>query len=77
MESFESKVRLRPILGKYPVSAVDKVISGWRVTLQLPGVKLIMDLPEFVDVRVGDILTLFTEVLTHANSNKPPEQYHH
>jgi hypothetical protein len=68
---FANRVRHKLILGKFPVLAVQRSTNGFRFSLQLPGVKLILEVPPSADVREGDLLTLYTEVLAHdqARSN--------
>ena len=66
-----SKDALRLIvnLGKYQVISVSKGAIGTKFTLGMPkGVKLTADLPlHGADVRIGDVLTLYTEVLVDEN----------
>jgi hypothetical protein len=72
MESFEGKVRLKVIFGKFPVVAVDQGYLGVRFTLQMPGGKIISDLAVQADVRVGDLLTVYTEVLADDKPRAKP-----
>lgn len=75
MEPVKGKVRLRLILGKFPVVSVNKSISGYKIGLQLPnGIQMMIDIPETSDVRQNDLLTLYTEILTHAIPQQPPIQ---
>ena len=76
----QKQLRLRLILGKFPVSAITKTLTGWQIELTLGGTttaKFIV--PHSADVRQGDILTLYTEVLSNrsigianANISQPP-----
>jgi len=50
---------------------------GLQIALQLPGVKLICTVPKSADVREGDILSLYTEVLSNAKPGEPSEQLVH
>lgn len=64
MPKFEDKFRLICNLGKYQVVKVEKGLTGTHFVLQLPNnVKMQADLPLIADIQVGDILTLYTEVL--------------
>jgi hypothetical protein len=67
MESTQSKVRYKLMLGKFPVREVRKSPTGFVFLLDmLQGVKLAVEVPAHADVREGDWLTLYTEVLTNA-----------
>lgn len=71
MESFRdpmtNRVRYKLALAKLPVLKVEKTPTGFRFALDmLNGVKMIVDVPGHADVREGDLLTLYTEVLVHA-----------
>jgi hypothetical protein len=70
---FKDRVRLIVNLGKYQVTNVDLGDWGTSFILQLPNsVKIKADFPYRADVKVGDILTLYTEVLAHALPGEPP-----
>lgn len=61
-----SSFRFRLILGKYQVRAVTKGLSGVRAEIALPGsVSMNIDIPLRADVKVGDLLTLYTEVFAN------------
>ena len=62
----DRQVRHKLVLGKFPVTAVKRNAYGFQFALQLPGVKLVLQVPPSSDVHEGDILTLYTEVLGHA-----------
>lgn len=65
-------LRLRLILGKYPVTRVEKGLTGLLMEIALPGgMKILCDLPVTADVRLGDLLTLYTEVLADPNRPQP------
>ncbi len=74
MEPTESTVRSQTrfvlVLGKFRVTEREnnlmKVALGGSTTMTIT-------LPEHADVRAGDILTFYTEVL-YANPNPPPIQ---
>ncbi len=56
--------RLRLILGKFQVTAVSQGLTGTKASLNLGNsVKLHIDIPIQADVKLGDYLTLYTEVL--------------
>jgi hypothetical protein len=57
-------IRLKLILGKFPVRhiSVDRIM-----TIRLPSLGIMqVPLPPSADVREGDLLTIYTEILTHA-----------
>lgn len=69
------KFRYKLILGKFVVRKVEKTPTGFRFSIFLPGLgHLIPEVPSSADVREGDIITLYTEVLSNADPNKPPIQ---
>jgi hypothetical protein len=82
MPKFEDRFRIIANLGKHQVIKVAQGSSGTRFTIELTGsdgkptaVTLTADLGIRVDVRQGDLLTLYTEVLTDDDSlAKPPLQ---
>lgn len=60
-------LRYKLVLGKYPVVRVEQIAGGFAFVIQFPnGVKMIVNSPTDADVREGDLLTLYTEVLAHA-----------
>ena len=72
MEPTQEPLRYRIILGKFQVKAVDKGLGGCRMTVALPNsVSLIADMPVNADVHVGDLITLYTEVLRAEPSESP------
>lgn len=58
-------------LCKVRVDRVQPTPLGFQFSLALPGIerKLLVSAPPHADVREGDLLTLYTEVLTNA----PPQ----
>ena len=73
MTKFPDKVRLLVQFGKFPVVSVNKGSFGTEFTLSMPGgVKIKADLGIRADVRVGDHLTLFTEVLADDEPRDKP-----
>jgi hypothetical protein len=60
----KDSLRLIVNLGKYQVTSISRGAIGTKFTLALPkNVKLTADMPVSADVRIGDMLTLYTEVL--------------
>ena len=60
MEPTEASLRLKLVLGKY------RVVDRWQNLAKLELDKqfsMIIIVPNFADVREGDLLTLYTEVL--------------
>lgn len=69
------KVRHRLILGKFQVTRVEKGLTGLFFWLNLGGsVTAKVDSPITSDVRVGDLLTLYTEVYADADPGPAPIQ---
>jgi hypothetical protein len=68
MEPSKDALRHKLILGKFPVTKIERSAFGFKFVLQLPGIKLVLDVPITADVREGDLLTLYTEVLVHAQA---------
>lgn len=66
MPKFEDKFRLIANLGRIQVVRVDKGLSGTKFTVQFVNdtrLKFTAELPIVADIQVGDLLTLYTEVL--------------
>lgn len=62
-----ARVRHRLILGKFQVIKVEPGLTGMRLHINLGNsVVVVIDSPVNSDVQVGDRLTLYTEVLAHA-----------
>lgn len=76
MKVLDNRPRLKLVLGKFPVARVIKTPWGFAFSLTLPGIKekLVISVPDHADVREGDLLTLYTEVLTNAPSQPTSEQ---
>lgn len=69
MESAETSLkpyvgpRFKLILGKFPVVRVHEPVLGIKqFAIQMQGVRVVIDAPHDVDVREGDLLSLYTEV---------------
>ena len=60
-------VRIRLIIGKFQVLSVEPGLTGFKAKVAMGNsVTMTMDCPISVDVRVGDLLTFYTEVPLHA-----------
>lgn len=65
-----SQMRFKLVLGKYPVVRIEQSSTGLRFALALQeGIKFVVEVPANVDVREGDLLTLYTEVLCQPLTN--------
>jgi len=65
----QTKVRYKVILTKAQVTQVQDGELGTRVLVRFPqGMTLDMDLSFRPDARVGDIITIYTELFAHANT---------
>lgn len=71
MEPPKDKVRYVLILGKYRV--VERTEKQMKLALG-GSTTMTVTLPPHADVKAGDILTLYTEVLTDANPQPPSIQ---
>ena len=75
MEPLKETLRLIVNLGKYQVVKVDKGTLGTSFVLALPNnVTIKADLPYQADIRTGDRLTLYTEVLSNVFPTDAPIQ---
>jgi hypothetical protein len=67
VESIKDKVRLKLVFGKFPVVKAEHGQWGTKFVIMLPhGITLHADANVPTDVQVGDLLTLYTEVLADA-----------
>ena len=67
--------RLTLILGKYPVVSCEKRFDGWKVRVRLgEAYAEFTNIPSMADIRVGDVLTLYTQVASNAKPLLPPKQ---
>lgn len=71
MEPTENKMRYVLILGKFRVT--ERTESQMKLALG-GSTTMTVALPPRADVKAGDILTLYTEVLTDANFSTTPVQ---
>lgn len=63
------KLRHRLILGKYQVTSVETGLTGLRFSVNFGNSVVVkIDSPVNSDVRVGDWLTFYTEVMAHADA---------
>lgn len=61
----DDQLRFKLVLGKYRVIRIQPVPDGHAMVLDLGNsVKMTVIVPPIADVREGDLLTLYTEVLT-------------
>jgi len=64
------RLRYQLILGKFPVTQVKRGLTNLELVLDLgKGLYLITHAPDTADVRQGDLLTLYTEVLAKDHPN--------
>lgn len=65
MEPADTPIRYKLIIGKYPVVQIEREADGLACALQFPaGIKFVFKgIPPMADLREGDLLTLYTEVL--------------
>lgn len=67
-------IRYKLVLGKYPVKRVTKTAFGFDFAIQLPGGQLmVVTAPPTADIREGDLITLYTEVLSAQPSQSPQQ----
>ena len=75
MESLETKMRYKVVLGKFPVVKVVQhgAVMEWWV--ELPDQPITWKIiGPIADVREGDLLTFYTEVIAHAEPSGTPIQ---
>lgn len=70
-----TRFRYKLVLGKYPVVKIKPTIGGQQVTLRInEGISLTAIVPDGSDVKLNDLLTLYTEVLVDAKALQSPQQ---
>ena len=75
MEPVKSALRYVLVLGKVQVIKIDKGTTGQKITVDMSkGVTAMFDCPPRADVRLGDYLTIYTEVLVDAEPTHPSVQ---
>lgn len=62
--------RFKLELGKYAVKNLTRKFNGLEFWLDLGGPKMKIHIPFDADVREGDLLTLYTEVLADAKGSR-------
>ena len=68
MEPTANKVRYKLLLAKAQVTKIKHGELGCRFSVALPnGITIEADLSFVPDVRVGDVLSVYTELYAHAN----------
>ena len=73
MVEIPERYRLRLILGKFQVEAVRPGVTGLAMCLDFGNsIKMWVDIPIQADVKRGDMLTFYTEVLSKEIPNAPP-----
>ncbi len=66
MESSPQQIRYKLVLGKFRVDHIEERGALLRFSIYLPGLgHIVCDGPK-ADVKEGDLLTLYTEILSHA-----------
>lgn len=72
---YTKKPRYKLVLGKYPIAKITEREGILRVDVQLNGpVMFTFYVGKYADVREGDLLTLYTEVLANAQPVEAPIQ---
>lgn len=66
--------RYKLILGKFRVTRVQRTVTGLEFTIELPGLGNFVCAGPMADVREGDLLTLYTEILANAHPLSTPKQ---
>ena len=69
------RLRYKLVLGKYPVAKITEQAGVYKVDLQIEGrVMFTFYFQGNPDIREGDLLTLYTEVLINAQPQQPSVQ---
>lgn len=67
-------LRLRCVLGKFRCVAITRNLDLWQATIQVTdGYQMRMMIPDFADLRPGDLLTLYTEIPTKEHVSALPQ----
>jgi hypothetical protein len=75
VESPQNALRYRLVGPKVQVTKVEKGTQGMKIHMRMGTVTMIWDAPiPKADVRVGDLLTLYTEVLVNAEPSQTSVQ---
>jgi hypothetical protein len=70
----DPRPRYQVILGKFRVTQVHERIYGLEFNIELPGLGQLICTGPKADVKEGDMLTLYTEILSHAKPVTAPIQ---
>ena len=66
----KDRTRLKLVLGKFLCTRVQKSLGQIKFAVELPGLgHIVVNVPKNADVREGDLLTLYTEVLAKERSD--------
>ena len=74
MEPAPHALRYKLILGKFRVPRVVQKGQFLEFAIELPGLGQLICTGPLADVREGDLLTLYTEILANANPQQAPQQ---
>jgi hypothetical protein len=69
LEPAEAPLRYKLILGKFRVTRIIEQGALLEFHIQLPGLGTLMCTGPKADVKEGDLLTLYTEILANAKSS--------
>ena len=69
MESPETSIRYKLILGKFAVTRIIERGAALEFHIHLPGLGYLMCTGPKADVKEGDLLTLYTEILSGVKTN--------
>lgn len=65
--------RLKLVLGKFLCTRVQDTLGRTNFALELPGLgHVVIHVPPSADIREGDLLTVYTEVLTKERPHAKP-----
>ena len=66
MEPSQAPLRYKIVLGKFAVGKVNEKAGLLEFTIELPGLGRLICTGPKADVKEGDLLTLYTEILANA-----------
>ena len=66
MDSSEAPIRYKLILGKFRVDKINDIGPFLEFSIHLPGLGHLICTGPKADVKEGDLLTLYTEILANA-----------
>jgi len=70
----EDRLRYKLILGKFLVRRVEQKGASLEFSIELPGLGQLICTGPLADVKEGDLLTLYTEILANAKPSETPIQ---